>query len=83
MDFEMLKKYISEAQGKEKKDLSSENPFCEIGFDGEKKRLGWVRNLDASQIENAFKPVLPIVDKMETFIFIGMGGRMFDVLLLP
>ena len=45
---EMLEKYLLEAAGIEKEGLSSDNPYKSLGFDENKKRLGWVNSVPFS-----------------------------------
>jgi len=69
-----LEKYLLEAAGKEKDELSSNNPYKEIGFDNGKKRLGWIKSLSFSKIKESLQNLLPIIEGKENFIFVGMGG---------
>ncbi|MBU0897018.1 MAG: hypothetical protein KKB76_05300 [Candidatus Omnitrophica bacterium] len=67
MDKNELERYLFEAEGKDKSELSLENPYREIGFDGEKKRLGWVRNIPFLKIKQQRKIInlLNAIDKLE------------------
>ncbi|MBU1121663.1 MAG: hypothetical protein KKF54_03060 [Candidatus Omnitrophica bacterium] len=69
-----LAKFIIEAQGKSKDEISSENPYRDIGFDGNNKRLGWMRIIPFSKIESWFEQIQTVLNNKERFIFIGMGG---------
>jgi len=69
-----LEQYLLDAQGKNKEEISSNNPYRKIGFDGEKKRLGWVRITPFNLIKESLSAVEPILKGKESFIFIGMGG---------
>jgi hypothetical protein len=69
-----LEKYLLEAEGKEKEELSLDNIYRHIGFDREKKRLGWVRVLPFSLIEERLSAFSNILDNKEDVVFIGMGG---------
>ena len=53
----LLEKYLLEAEGKDKGEISSDNPYQEIGFDGEKGRLGWVRALSYVQIKEILEEI--------------------------
>ena len=59
---EILEKKLLEATGKNQELLSSDNPYREIGFDGGKKRLGWVRVTPYKKIEGVL--VIIIVRKV-------------------
>jgi glucose-6-phosphate isomerase len=69
-----LEQYLIEAAGAGKSQLSAENPYGDIGFDGEKKRLGWVRPPAFSRIKSALEAVAPLLEGRKHFIFVGMGG---------
>ncbi len=69
-----VKKYFLEAVGKDKNELSKKNPYRDIGFDADKRRLGWVKPPKFSEIKKSFKELLPALLGKENFIFIGMGG---------
>ncbi len=71
---EKLEKYLLDAIGKEKSDLSDDNPYLDIAFDGDQKRLGWIESYSFSQIKEAIEDVLPLLEGKDNFIFIGMGG---------
>ena len=66
--------YLLEAAGKDKGELSPDNPYREIGFDGEKKRLGWLKVLPFSAIRISLEKILPAFENKKNFIFVGMGG---------
>ena len=66
--------YLLEAVGKDQKDVSTENPFKENGFDGEKGRLGWARTVDFSLIRSVLSEIEDFIYTFDTFIFVGMGG---------
>ncbi len=69
-----LEKYLIEAANSTKKELSSDNPYRDVGFDGEKGRLGWARTIPFSQIKASLESVLPLLEGKKNFIFVGMGG---------
>lgn len=69
-----FKKYLLDAVGKEKNALSEDNLYRDIGFDGDKRRLGWVKPVEFSKIKKALEDILSICKDKENFIFIGMGG---------
>ncbi|MDP2923519.1 MAG: hypothetical protein Q8O30_07385 [Candidatus Omnitrophota bacterium] len=69
-----LEQYLLGAVGKSKKDLPLDNPYREVGFDKEKKRLGWVEIAPYAEIKKALNTALPILEGKENFIFVGMGG---------
>ncbi|MFO8052821.1 MAG: hypothetical protein R6U54_02525 [Candidatus Omnitrophota bacterium] len=71
---ENLKKYLLEAAGKTKDEIPVENPYREIGFDGDNPRLGWVKPVSFAKIKTLFESILSLVSQKENFIFIGMGG---------
>lgn len=78
----VLEKYLLEVQGRAKEELPLDNPYRELGFDGNKKRLGWARVLPFSKIEEALKQVLPIIKNKKNFIFVGMGGSINGIKVL-
>jgi hypothetical protein len=69
-----LEQYLLDAQGKEKEEVSSSNPYGKIGFDNGKKRLGWVRVTPFTLIKDSLLKISPLLAGKENFIFIGMGG---------
>lgn len=69
-----LEKYLLEAAGKKKQDISINNPYREIGFDGDQPRLGWVEPVCFKQVKSSLESILGLLDGKDTFIFIGMGG---------
>jgi hypothetical protein len=69
-----LEGYLIEAVGVEKNKITLDNPFRDIGFDADKKRLGWVTTTNFKEIENSLKGLLGLLDGKENFIFVGMGG---------
>jgi hypothetical protein len=69
-----LEQYLLEAEGKAKGELPAENPYREIGFDADKKRLGWLRVIPFSSIKEALKAVLGTIGDKKYFVFVGMGG---------
>jgi hypothetical protein len=71
---EKLEQYLLAAQGKNKGELPADNPYRDVGFDKEKKRLGWLRVLPFSAIKESLDKVGHILEGKETFIFVGMGG---------
>ncbi len=71
---QQLENYLLEAQGKTKEELPADNPYRQIGFDGDKKRLGWMRVLPFSLIKATLEEVGEFIADKDTFIFIGMGG---------
>ncbi|MCP4652496.1 MAG: hypothetical protein GY858_03815 [Candidatus Omnitrophica bacterium] len=73
MDVDFLQALI-EAEGVCQQDLSESNPYRLLGFDGDKKRLGWMRVIEFSQIKEKLQSISKITDKFDNFIFVGMGG---------
>ncbi|MCF7894755.1 MAG: hypothetical protein K9L69_01290 [Candidatus Omnitrophica bacterium] len=69
-----LKNYLLEAAGKAKDEISAENPYREIAFDGNSPRLGWVKPVSFIKIKSLFDSIFPLISKKENFIFVGMGG---------
>jgi hypothetical protein len=69
-----LEQYLLEAQGKNREEISSNNPYGKIGFDSGKKRLGWIRVTPFSLIKNSLLKISPLLKGKENFIFVGMGG---------
>jgi len=69
-----LEKYLIEAANAAKEELSSGNPYRDVGFDDEKGRLGWARTIPFSQIKASLESVLPLLEGKKNFIFVGMGG---------
>ncbi len=67
-----LDKYLIEAAGKDKKDISLDNPYRNIGFDKEEKRLGWVEPVSFDQIKSSLASITDLLEGKESFIFIGM-----------
>lgn len=72
--FRDLEKYLLEAQGKEKAEVAADNPYREIGFDKEKKRLGWVKVTPFSSIKESLLEASELLEGKDTFVFVGMGG---------
>ena len=71
---EKFEKYILEAEGKTKVQIPSENPYRDIGFDGDNQRLGWVRVLPFEQVRQSLENADGLLSGKDDFIFIGMGG---------
>jgi len=69
-----LEKYLIDAAEAGKDQLSDDNPYRDIGFDGEKPRLGWVRSVSFAQIRPALESLGPVLTGKKSFIFVGMGG---------
>jgi len=69
-----LEKYLIEAANAAKEELSSDNPYRDVGFDDEKGRLGWARTIPFSQIKASLESVVPLLEGKKNFIFVGMGG---------
>jgi len=69
-----LEKYLVEGANAEKGELPLDNPYRDIGFDGGKERLGWVKTLPFSQIKVSLESAVPLFEGKENFIFVGMGG---------
>lgn len=69
-----LEQYLVEAADSEKSRLSVDNPYRDIGFDGENGRLGWVRTLPFPQIKESLQKITPLFNDKKSFIFVGMGG---------
>lgn len=69
-----LENYLIEAAQVNKSQISVENPYCDIGFDRGSGRLGWVREISFSQIQNALMNIMPLFEGKKNFVFIGMGG---------
>lgn len=69
-----LEQYLLDAQGKNREEISSNNPYGKIGFDSGKKRLGWVRVTPFNLIKDSLSKISPLLKGKENFIFIGMGG---------
>lgn len=70
----MLEKYLLDAEGKTRESLPEANPFKRIGFDKDKKRLGWMRVIPFGVMKDYLSDLLPLLEDKEAFIFIGMGG---------
>ncbi len=69
-----LEKYLLDAEGKSQDLVPSDNPFKMVGFDKDKKRLGWVRVTPFEVINDTLSELLPALKGKDSFIFIGMGG---------
>lgn len=69
-----LEKYLIEGANTVKEELSSDNPYSGIGFDGEQGRLGWVRTIPFSKIKESLENIVPLLEGKKSFIFVGMGG---------
>lgn len=69
-----LDQYLLEAQGKAKTQLPGDNPFRDCAFDGDKPRLGWVKALPFSAIEESLQKASGFIQDKEFFVFVGMGG---------
>lgn len=74
MQVPQLEKYLLEAEGKEQNQMAKDNFYRELGFDGNQKRLGWVRTLPFDAIKKALEEIKDVLEGKEVFIFIGMGG---------
>ncbi len=70
----ILELQLLAAVGKEKSDLSGDNPYRDTGFDGEKQRLGWVLPVAYPKIESCLSGLIPLLEDKKSFIFVGMGG---------
>ncbi len=66
--------YLLSAAGRDKKDVASDNPFINIGFDENNARLGWVNPPDFSLISEEVRRILPLLEGKKFFVFVGMGG---------
>ncbi len=73
MDDSLTKELLG-AVGKGCRDLPENNIYREIGFDGDKPRLGWVKPAPFDLIRKSLEKILPILEGKEVFIFVGMGG---------
>lgn len=69
-----LEQYLLEAQGKGREELSCDNPYKKIGFDSDKKRLGWARVTPFNLIKDSLLNISPLLKGKENFVFVGMGG---------
>lgn len=69
-----LKDYLLEAAGMNQAEITSDNPYCEFGFDGTQRRLGWVKPAVFSDIKKPLIALEPVLAGKEYFIFVGMGG---------
>lgn len=69
-----LEQYLLSAQGKEKEEISSNNPYVKIGFDNGKRRLGWMRVIPFETIKETLLKIAPLLKGKESIIFVGMGG---------
>lgn len=72
--FNKLERYLLEAEGKNKEELPLDNPYREIGFDKDKKRLGWLRVIPFVKIRECLEDIFAVIESKENFIFVGMGG---------
>ncbi len=69
-----IQNQLLEASGKDKGDLSLDNPYREIGFDGFSRRLGWMRVNAFSDLKPALQKLSSFFNDKDNFIFVGMGG---------
>ncbi|MDD5195719.1 MAG: hypothetical protein PHQ96_08630, partial [Candidatus Omnitrophica bacterium] len=69
-----LEQYLLEAVGKTQNELPPDNPYRESGFDGDKKRLGWLKVTPFSKIKEALTRLQEILEGKDCFIFTGIGG---------
>ncbi|MBD3246661.1 MAG: hypothetical protein GF333_06570 [Candidatus Omnitrophica bacterium] len=69
-----LDQLLQDAAGRESAEISAENPYREIGFDGGKQRLGWVRMPSSSAIRKALEDITPVIRQKKRFVFVGIGG---------
>ncbi|MEI8348751.1 MAG: hypothetical protein WCI77_01220 [Candidatus Omnitrophota bacterium] len=69
-----LEAYLLEAVGKAKEEIPAENPYRTVGFDKDKKRLGWLRVVPFADIKAVLEKTIPFLENKENFIFVGMGG---------
>ncbi len=69
-----LERYLLEAEGKSKGQVPLDNSYRDIGFDGDKGRLGWVRALPFLSLKKSLAEIAPVFEGKDNFIFIGMGG---------
>jgi len=77
-----LEKYLLEAVGKSKEELSKSNPYRELGFDKEKNRLGWLKVYKFEDIKKNLENIFDFLFKYKYFVFVGMGGSINGVALL-
>ncbi len=68
------KEFLVQAVGKNQDQIDSSNPFKQIGFDGDKKRLGWVIAQPFSKVSDAITKIKDIVAVHDNFVFVGIGG---------
>jgi hypothetical protein len=69
-----LEQYLLDAVGKSKEELPLENPYREFGFDGDKKRLGWMNVTQFSRVKEVLEKLEGILNDKDCFVFTGMGG---------
>ncbi len=76
-----LVEYLKEAASLPQHSIRDSNPFKFLGFDRTTPRLGWVRKIDYSRIEEEMAKFLRLVDarKNDRFLFLGMGGSINGV----
>lgn len=72
--FTKLGQYLFDAVGKSQEELAKDNPYRDIGFDGGKKRLGWLSNISFASIKDTLTGIKEILEDKEYFIFVGIGG---------
>lgn len=70
----ILEEYLLAAVGKGRAELSGDNSYRDVGFDGDKQRLGWVLPVAYSEIVKSLSALMPLLEGKENFIFVGMGG---------
>ncbi len=71
---EQLENYLLSAVGKSKERIPKGNPYRNLGFDGEKNRLGWVKLPSFNLIHKRLTQLKEILEDKKYFIFVGMGG---------
>ena len=74
-----IKEYLLAAGSKDKKDLPFDNPFANIGFDGEDPRLGWVIPPEFPLIADRLQQISQLLQDKKHFVFVGMGGSINGV----
>lgn len=69
-----LRQHIIKAEPKERNDLCDKNIFKNIAYDGDKRRLGWIRDIEFSFIRGWLDDISQFLKQFDTFVFVGIGG---------
>ncbi len=69
-----LENHFMAAAGWKLEELSKDNFYKVIGFDGCNRRMGWVKKIPFQKLKDVLESLSELIRDKENFIFVGMGG---------